>query len=353
VSANAVEEARQRLATVLKGTFQTPDTTSRPAVHGKKVVFIAAGLASTTSSIPAQTAQQVGKMLGWDVSVLDSQFNLANRPSLVRQAIAEKPDAIILNFDCPFAQAPLAEAKAMGIKIVPLGAFDCNDKSLGGAGAPSVFAGQYALGQGMTDASQLIEAYGAALADAMIVGTNGNAKVILATDPASTTLLYVNKGFTDRLATCGGCKVVATLEFHTADLGPVLQQKVATILQQHPEANAFRSPYSYATLLGIAPAIVQAGRQDSMYVVGGEGSAQDMDLIRNDKGLNACAAVDTVWGTWATMDLLNSLFRGEQPRLSGLGTMLIDKNHNLPMAGSFVQPIDFESAFKKAWGIAA
>src|SRR5215467_874276 len=70
VSANAVADARQRLTRVLKGTFQTPDTTPRPAVRGKKVVFLAAGLASTTSSIPLQAAQEAGKLLGWDVSVL-------------------------------------------------------------------------------------------------------------------------------------------------------------------------------------------------------------------------------------------------------------------------------------------
>src|SRR5262249_47079403 len=152
--------------------------------------------------------QEAAKLLGWDVQIYDSQFNRAIRPKLVRDAIAAKADAIILNFDCPFAQAPLAEAKAAGIKIVPLGGYDCNDKALGGAGVPGLFSGQYNYAPDITDPSQLTMAYGAALADATIVATNGKAKVIMATDPASTTLLYVTRGYTERLATCGECKIV-------------------------------------------------------------------------------------------------------------------------------------------------
>jgi ribose transport system substrate-binding protein len=351
VSANPVADAKERLKDALAGTFQTPDTTARPAVKGKKIIFVSAGQSSTSSSVPAAAAMEAAQLLGWDLQIYDSAFNPAVRPKLVRDAIAAGADGIILNFDCPFAQNALQEAKDKGIKIVPLTAYDCNDKALGGNAAPAMFSGRPNLGPDVKEPSDLVKQYGGALADATIVATDGKAKVIMATDPNSTTLRYVTEGFEQRLATCGDCSVVAKLEFASADLGPTLQQKISTVLAQHPEANAFRSPYSAATLLGIAPAIVQAGREKSMYVVGGEGGPQDMDLIRTGKGLNACAAVDASWGAWSVIDLLNSLFLGQEPKVSGIGTIIVDKDHNLPATGPYVQKIDYRSAYKKAWGI--
>ncbi len=53
--------------------------------------------------------------------------------------------------------------------------------------------------------------------------------------------------------------MVAKVDFTGAELGPVLQQKVSSALLQHPDANVIKSPFTAATLLGIAPAVVQSG----------------------------------------------------------------------------------------------
>jgi len=85
-------------------------------------------------------------------------------------------------------------------------------------------------------------------------------------------------------------------------------------------------------------------------VMGGEGFAPELDLLRTGKGVNAVNIVASDWTGWAAIDTLNSLFLGKPPADSGLGWQLADKDHNLPASGPFVPAIDFKSAYKQAWG---
>jgi ribose transport system substrate-binding protein len=335
-----------------KGTLHSPDTTARPGVKGKKLVVISIGQASLSSATPTNAAVEAAKALGWSTTIYDAQLNPANAVGLVRQAVNSGADGIVLvAIDCPQAKSPLEEAKAKGIKVVPIYAYDCSDPIFGGKD-PALFTGAVNYG---ADAAKDIDKYtedaGATQADAVIWATHGKAKVIAFNNPEVVVLRYTNKGFLDKLATCTGCSVVAKVDFVGTELGPVLQQKVSTALLQHPEANAVKSPFTAASLLGISPAVVQSGRTGDLYVMGGEGFLPELDLLRNDHGVNAVNVTPSDWTGWAAVDTLNSLFAGQAPADSGLGQILLDKKHNLPASGPYVPSIDFKTVYKKAWGL--
>jgi ribose transport system substrate-binding protein len=340
-------EARSHVDALYRGTFRAPDPASRPAAKGKKIVIISAGQSSPTSAGPVNAAAEAARVLGWDAQVYDAQFNpAANGAKLVRDAIAAGADGIVANFDCAAAPGAFAEARAKGVMVVPLYGFDC------GTGDKALFSGYVNNGvSGPRTAEELTAAAGAVIADVMIAATDGHAQVIVFNDPAFTILRYLNAGFLARIRQCAGCQVLAAVDFLTTDLGPAFQQKVASTLLKFPRANAIKSPYTAATLAGIAPAVVRSGRQDQIFVLGGEGLPQDLDLIRTDKGLNACLLTDAAWNGWAVVDTLNSLFLGQKPRASGLGTLLIDRDHNLPPSGPITHAIDFRAAYKHAWGV--
>jgi ribose transport system substrate-binding protein len=334
------------------GTLRQPDGTARPAAKGKKIVVISNGQASISSSIPSNAAAEAAKAIGWQATIYDGQLNPSLAVGLVRQAVNSGADGIVLDaIDCPLAKSALQEAKARGIKVVPIYAYDCNDPIYGGTDAP-LFNGIINYGP---DAAKDIDQYtrdaGAAQADAVIYATHGQAKVIAFNDPEVTVLRYTAQGFLDEMAKCSGCQVVDKVDFTGAELGPALQQKVSTALLQHPEANAVKSPFTAASLLGISPAVVQAGRTADIYVMGGEGFQPELDLLRNNHGINAVNLTPSDWTGWAAVDSLNSFFIGQQPADSGLGQVLIDKNHNLPASGPYVPPIDFKAAYKKAWQV--
>lgn len=333
------------------GTLREPDATSRPAAKGKRVVIISAGQASISSSVPVAAAKAAAEAAGWRTDVYDVQLNPANAPGLVRQAMASGADGIILQaIDCPGVKGPLQEAKAKGIQVVGIYSFDCNDPLFKGSD-PALFSGQINYGAGSEDIGAFTKRYGADQAKAVIAATAGKAKVIFFNSPSVTVLSYTGQGFKDEIAKCGGCKIVADVEFAGAELGPNLQQKATSALLQHPEANVVKSPYTSATLLGIAPAVVQSGRAGKLYVMGGEGFAPELDLLRSGQGVNAVNIAPSDWTGWAAVDTMNSLFTKAPVADSGLGWQLVDKGHNLTSNGPFVPKVDFKAAYRKAWGV--
>lgn len=334
------------------GTLKAPDATSRPAAKGKKIAIISAGQASISSSVPVAAAKEAAEAIGWKADVYDQQLNPANGPGLVRQAIASGADGIILDaIDCPSVKGALQEAKAKGIKTVGIYAFDCSDPIFGGSD-PGLFSGQINYGKVANgNIGAFTEKYGADQAKAVIAATGGKAKVIFFNDQEVTVLKYTGKGFLDEMAKCAECKVVAKIDFVGAELGPNLQQKASSALLQHPDANAVKSPFTAATLLGIAPAVVQSGRASKTYVMGGEGFAPELDLLRANQGVTAVNITPSDWTAYAAVDTVNSLFLGKPPVESGLGWQLVDKTHNLPASGPFATTVDFKGTYKKAWGI--
>lgn len=334
-----------------EGTLREPDATARPIAKDKKVVVISAGQASISSSVPVGAAEEAAKAAGWDVEVYDSQLNPANSAGLVRQAIASGADGIILQaIDCPGVKGPLQEAKAKGIQVVGIYSFDCNDPVFEG-NDPPLFSGAINYGAGSEDIGAFTKKYGADQAKAVIAQTGGKAKVIFFNQTTVTVLNYTGQGFKEEIEKCADCEILTEVEFAGAELGPNLQQKATSALLQHPDANVVKSPYTSATLLGIAPAVVQSGRANDLYVMGGEGFAPELDLLRAGQGVNAVNIAPSDWTGWASVDTLNSLFTDKPVADSGLGWQLVDAEHNLPPSGPFVPSVDFKAAYKKAWGL--
>ena len=336
---------------VSSAPLRAPAATSRPAAKGKKIVVISSGQAAISSSVPVAAAVEAAKALGWSTTVYDEQFNPASAPGLVRQAVAAGADGIILDAtDCPTVKSAMQEAKAKGIVLVGIYSFDCNDPIFGGGGSP-LFSGQINYGAGATDIGKFTEGYGADQAKAVIAATGGKAKVVFFNDQEFTVLRYTGKGFLDEMAKCSGCKIVANVDFTGAELGPNLQQKVTSALLQHPEANAVKSPYTAATLLGIAPAVTQSGKGSKIFVMGGEGFAPELDLIRSNQGVSAVNIAPSDWTAYAAVDVMNSLFTKAPIADSGLGWQLVDKAHGLPATGPYIPSVDFKAIYKKAWGV--
>jgi len=286
------------------------------------------------------------------VHIYDTQLNPANDAPGVSQAIAAHADGIILDaIDCSFVKSQLEQAKAAGIVTVPIYAYDCDD-AYSGKGGQRLFSGYINYGPvANKNLGAFAEKYGFAQGQAAIAATGGKAKVIFFNDTQVTVLHYTGKGFLDAIHQCGGCKVVKSIDFTGLQLGPQLQQTATSALLQHPEANVVKSPFTAATLLSIAPAVLQSGHGSNLYVMGGEGFADELNLLRNHQGVNAVMISPSDWTGWAAVDSMNSMFAGKRPAYSGLGWQLVDSTHNLPSSGAWVPPVDFKAIYTKAWGV--
>ena len=239
-----------------KGTNRPVDPTSRPAAKGKHIVVISSGQASISSSVPSNGAVDAAKAMGWQVDLYDAKLNPSLYAPLVRQAIAAGADGIVLDaIDCQTVQQPLQEAKAKGIVVVAIYAFDCNDAHAGGA-AQGLYSGFINFGPKATNVDTFTESYGADQANYIIAASNNKAKIIAIQDPEFTVLYYTLQGFKNTIDASGGSQIVDTLNITTTDLATgQLVPKIQAELLRHPEANWIKSPYTYATTLGIGPAL--------------------------------------------------------------------------------------------------
>jgi ribose transport system substrate-binding protein len=347
----ALQKAEAATLVNFKGSNTNVSPTSRPAAKNKKIIIISASQASISSQVPANGAAEAVRKLGWKATIYDAQLNPSKYAPLVRQAVTAKPDGIILvAIDCQNVQQPLQEAKAAGIKVVAIYAFDCNDAHAGGASS-GLFSASINYGAKAANVDAFTESYGADQAQYIIAASKNKAKIIAIQDPEFTVLYYTLKGFTDTINASGGSKIVDTLNVTSSDITTgKIQAKVQAELLRHPEADWVKSPYTYVTQLGIAPSL--GAKAGTLHVMGGEGFAPELDLIRQGK-VTAVNIISSTWTGWASADTLNSVFLGKAPSDSGIGWVIADKEHNVPPTpgSEYVPSIDFKAEYAKAWGV--
>lgn len=341
--------ALAELPLLYAGTSSAVNPTPRPAAKNKSIVIISSGQSSISSYVPVDAAQVAAQAMGWKVTILDGKLLPSTYGGLVSQAIALRPSGIILDaVDCNAVRGPLLRAAALHIPVVPIYAYDCNDPTENaGKGLFTAVVNYHNL-----PAKQLgyfAESYGRGQADYIIAATHNKARVLVLNDPEFTVLKYTAAGFDDQIAHSGGSKVVATLNFLAADLGAKLQQEIQAELLQHPDINWIKSPYTYATILGVTPAL-SAYPKGKFAVMGGEGFQPELVDIQSGT-VSAAMAISSEWTAWAAVDALNSVLTHKPVYPSGIGWQLIDSTHNLPANGTYVPKQNFEAAFLKAWGV--
>jgi ribose transport system substrate-binding protein len=331
------------------GTSANVNPTPRPGAKNKSIVIISSGQVSISSSIPVDAAQAAAEKLGWKVTILDAKLMPSNAPGLVSQAIALHANGIILDgTDCDQARGPLQQAKAHHIAIVPLYAYDCNDPTEE-AGGPLFTAVENFDNLPEKQLGYFAESYGRGQADYIIAASHNTARILVLNDLEATVLKYTGAGFADQIAHSGGSQVVATLDFEAADLGPKLQQEIQAELLQHPNINWIKSPYTYATILGVVPAL-SAYPKGKYNVMGGEGFQPELADIQQGT-VTAAMAISSTWTGWSAVDTLNSIFTHKPVYPNGIGWQLIDTTHNLPASANYAPKQNFEAEYLKAWGV--
>ncbi|MCW2830467.1 MAG: ABC-type sugar transport system periplasmic component-like protein [Aeromicrobium sp.] len=340
-----VTEAQQAVDAAYKGLYAEP-TEGSPAQKGKSVYVVTCGQALPGCALPAASVKEAGAKLGWDVKILDGKTSPAVYASSIQQAIAAKADGIItVAIDCSAAKSALKAAKDAKIPTTGFYAFDCND--------PKADAGEslYTDFIKLHDVPSAAEWYvlgGKLQADYAIAKTEGKAKVIRVTHPDFVNTLYQHDGFTDEIAKCTSCDVVDTLEIPASDLATpaVVAQKVDTVLQQHPEANAIVFPDDTVVLQA---AQVLRKLPKEMVVVGGEGDPNALNLVR-DGVVDVEIAQPQDWIGWGLAATMNELIAGSELPDSGVSFQMIDKDNGLPETDENWKPtVDYRAAYTAQW----
>ena len=313
-----------------------------PPPRGSKVWIITCGLSASGCANAAETDETVMKsVLGWDVTLFDGKLTPATYIAGIDQAIVAGAKAIVLvAIDCTSVQPALEKAKAAGIPVIGSGSYDCTGSN----------SGLLQLGDiGGAPQSQW-EYAGKKLADYVAYSTNGSGKVILTTEPDFRIVAADAAAFkTELAAVCPKCQIVSEDPALAAELGNgAAATKLGTALVQNPDASIIVAP-SDAQVSYIQQAVRTAG--SSIPIVTFGGTSTDVQYIKSGQ-LTASLALDDVYQGWVVADSVSRLLAGQKTATSlPFGAVFIDKTHNLPSSNTFATPLDYQTAFKTAWGL--
>ncbi|MGH2940427.1 MAG: sugar ABC transporter substrate-binding protein [Solirubrobacterales bacterium] len=343
-STSGLAPFEKKVAAYFKGTSTAPVGGPVKTEPGKTVWAISVGQSVEAAQLTSKAVQELGKKLGWNVSIYDGKFESSRELTGIQQAIAAGADGIILEYiDCDPVKAGLEEAAEAGIPIVGIESKDC---------APSLEK-NILFAEGATF-EEWIKEIGESAGAWLVTETEGDAKAIITEETDATVTSLEAKGAQEEIENCESCEVLETIQF-TGTSFNTLQQKIEQALNQNPEANAFFGNYgAVMTVGGGAAALRASGRLGDIKSAVGEGSASVIELLRGEEGVDACTGSSVEWEGYESVTLMARLFAGQDPSKSnsGIGVQLCDREHNLPPEGKgFEFPIDYVSAYEKILGL--
>ena len=91
-----VAQYEEQLEELYEGTYEAPSGGPVDPPAGKKIWVISTGQEIETAQAASAAMHDAAKVLDWEVTIFDGQFDSARQLSGIEQAIADKADGIVL-----------------------------------------------------------------------------------------------------------------------------------------------------------------------------------------------------------------------------------------------------------------
>ena len=320
--------------------------TTGPKSPGKKlVIYVSADQKNGGASGVGDGAQEAAKAMGWDFRILDGQGSVPARSSALTQAIALKPDGIILGTVDAAEQAPIVEqAVAAGIKVVGWHA---------GPGPGKIDAVPGVFTNITTDPNEVAKASGLYA----VVDSGGTAGVILFTDSIYAIATAKTNAEKAAVEGCKGCKVLSIEDTPIGDLSNRMGQLTTSLLAKYGKAWTYSIGVNDLYFDFAAPSLQSAGVDPATgyprNIAAGDGSVPAFQRIREKQYQIATVAEPLHLHGWQCIDELNRALAGQPP--SGfVAHVHLFINTNIEKDGGaqniFDPDNDYKGHYKKIWG---
>jgi ribose transport system substrate-binding protein len=342
------------MAQLYKGLGEAPPTTGPTPPKDKTVWWVSCGDKIPACATPTNSAREAAALLGWTLKVADGNLNAGGGfQTALRQAIAAKPDAIIVSaMDCALIEQPLKEAKADGIPVVGALANDC-DSPVSGNGGSALFAGPSKYTTSAPTTADYLKSWGTAGAAYIINKSGGKAKIINAVLQAPIGEA-IDAGFTSELKKCGGCSIVDSFTFQATDTtaGGPFGQALQAALVKNPDADVVYMALDSELQGGGGVQIVKQSGRDIL-VVGGQGVDPAVAAMAKKGDIAALTTVQSPrWPAYAAMDTVVRLLAEEPTVNEGVGVIVVDAEHGIGSDGVVKSTsFDVKAAYSKLWGV--
>ena len=286
------------------GTPWTGPTTGPAAQPRKLIVYVSSDQRNGGPQGAGDGAQEAAKAIGWDFRILDGQGSVQGRTTALNQAIALRPDGIILGNVDTQEQAPVIRRAAMlGIKMVGwhIG------PNPGPITDPPVFTNV------TTDPREVAKA----AAMYAIVDSNGTANVIHFKDSITTISTAKTNASEEVFKGCAGCRVLETEDTPMGDLANRMPSLTTSLLTKYAKQWTYAIAVNDLYFDFSAPSLQAAGVDPATgyprQISSGDGSVTAFQRIRQRRYQIGTVAEPLHLQGWMCIDELNRAFAAQPP----------------------------------------
>lgn len=274
------------------------------------------------------------KVLGWTVEDCDAKFEVQLAIQCFNNGINAGADAIVTDaFTYENVKPGFDAAKKAGIPVIAM--FSGNEPN-----TPGIYA-EIAQSQGLTQGQEV--------ADWVIAESAGEANVLFVGETALGIDRQRRASFEEGIERCSNCSY-EYLQFSQASAATQLPQQLQAALNSNPDIDYIVGTYD-GVALAAANAVRNAGKQDSVKVVGLDANIPNLELIKKDEIQVADSAQGSVEPGWTAADATARVLADGEPLGDVPNALMIitPKNIGELPNGSFEGAIDFEQQFEELW----
>ena len=340
-----VDEAKQIVAKATARADKWEGPTSGPKAVGKKlVVYVAGDMRNGGILGVAKGVKEAAAAIGWDYREIDGQGTVSGQASALSQAVALKPDAIIVGgSDAVEQKAALEDAAKQGIAVV---GWHSGPK-------PGPLDGTPVFANVTTDSMEVAKV----AAMKAVADSDGKAGVVIFADSTYAIAIAKGRAMEAQIKQCAGCKVVAFEDTPLADVSTRIPQLTTTLLQQ----NGAKWTYSLAIndlYYDFMPPALEAagipGDGNPQNVSAGDGSESAYQRIRAKDHQAATVPEPLNMQGWQLVDELNRDF-AKQPWSGFVPAVHLVTADNIAFDGGPKNVFDpdngYRDHYKAIWGV--
>ena len=299
----AMDAAKARIdaATQKAGAWDGP-TTGPKAAEGKTIVYVAGDLRNGGTEGVSRGVAEAAEAIGWDLRVLDGRGEISSRTAAMSQAIALRPDGIVVGgFDAIEQNAALAQVKEAGIPFVGWHA----TIEPGPDDATGMFAN---VNTRIADVAQTA-------ADLAIVDSEGTAGVVIFGD--SNYEMAIGKARMMETAikeNCSGCTVLSLEDSPMTEASSRMPQLTTSLLQRYGDKWTYSLAVNDLYYDFMGPSLASAGIDGGgapHNISAGDGSVSSFQRIRTGQYQMATVPEPLTQQGWQLVDELNRAIAGE------------------------------------------
>ena len=341
-----VEQAKAAIAKATAPVTQWDGPTQGPKLQAnKKIIFIASDMKNGGVLGVKEGLTEAAKAAGWSLDVLDGAGSVKDQLAALNQAIARKPDGIVIGGWNPnVAKIPLKKAVKEGIILTAWHAVPAP----GPVPSYNIF---YNVTSDSNEVSRMAALYA-------VAQSNGTAKVLIFTDSLYQIALDKANVMKEIIGQCSDCKVVEFIDTTLADTSNRMPGMTYSLIQKYGDDFQYSLAINDLYFDFMAPALQSANKGSKgkapFNISAGDGSVTAYQRVREDKSQVATVPEPLKLHGWQLLDEFNRAFAGEKPSGYVTPAHLVTKDNINADGGQkneFDPGNDYRTHYKTIWGV--